>query len=215
MFHLPKTRRPRAGLWAGWLLAAYAALLAFAGGAAAQTPPDQLVKSVSDEVLGIVRTDTKIQEGDPKRIAEVIEVKLLPHFDFTRMTALAMGRNWNLATPEQKQALTQEFRTLLVRTYSGALNNYRDYQINLKPMRANPGDTDVTVRTAVMQPAGQPIAIDYSMHKTPEGWKCYDVIIAGVSLVTNYREEFNAVIKESGVDGLVKTLSQKNEGSRA
>lgn len=215
MIPVADARSRRAGIWSTVVHAMGVALLAVAGAAAAQTPPDQLVKSVSDEVLEIVRTDKQVQVGDPKRIAEVIETKLLPHFDFARMTSLAMGRNWNRANPEQKQALTREFRTLLVRTYSGALNNYRDYQIDLKPLRSNPGDTDVTVRTAVNQPGGQPIAIDYSMQKSPDGWKCYDVIVAGVSLVTNYREEFNSVIKESGVDGLVKALTEKNQGSRA
>jgi phospholipid transport system substrate-binding protein len=179
---------------------------------AVQLPPDQLVKNVSSEVLQIIRTDKEVQAGNPKRIAEVIETKLLPHFDFARMTALAMGRNWNRATPAQQKALTDEFRTLLVRTYSGALNTYRNHTVDFKPLRAGPADTEVVVRTAVVQPGGQPIPIDYSMEKKPEGWKCYDVIIAGASLVTNYREEFTTMVKESGIDGLIKALADKNRG---
>jgi len=189
--------------------------LAAALPAAAQEAPDALVKRVSQEVLQIIKSDPLVQAGNEARIREVIEVKLLPNFDFARMTALAMGRNWRAATPEQQKRLTDEFRTLLVRTYSGALNQYRNETIEYKPLRANPGDTEVTVRTAVIKPAGSPVQIDYSMEKKADGWKAYDVIVGGVSLVTNYRDEFNEQIKAGGIDGLLKTLADKNKGKAA
>jgi len=197
-------------------LAAIAVLaLAAAVPAAAQEAPDALVKRVSQEVLQIIKSDPLVQAGNEARIREVIEVKLLPNFDFARMTALAMGRNWRAATPEQQKRLTDEFRTLLVRTYSGALNQYRNETIEYKPLRASPGDTEVTVRTAVIKPAGSPVQIDYSMEKKADGWKAYDVIVGGVSLVTNYRDEFNEQIKAGGIDGLLKTLADKNKGKAA
>ena len=198
--------------------AAVFTVLALAAGAApAQEPeaPDALVKRVGEDVLATIRADPLIQAGNQKRIQEVIETKLLPNFDFGRMTALAMGKNWRAATPEQQQRLVEEFRTLLVRTYSGALNKYRDEKVDYKPLRMNPGDTDVTVRTAVQKPGGQPVQIDYSMAKTPGGWKAYDVVVAGVSLVTNYRDEFNEQVKSGGVDGLIKVLVDKNKGAPA
>ncbi len=170
---------------------------------------------MSQEVLQIVKTDPLVQAGNEARIREVVEVKLLPNFDFTRMTALAMGRNWRAASPEQQKRLVDEFRTLLVRTYSGALNQYRNETIDYKPLRMNPADTEVIVRTAVLKPGGSPIQIDYSMGKKPDGWKAYDVIVGGVSLVTNYRDEFNQQVQSGGVDGLLKTLADKNKGVAA
>jgi phospholipid transport system substrate-binding protein len=181
----------------------------------AQEGPDALVKRVAEDVLASIRTDKDLQTGNPAKIKQLIEAKLAPHFDFARMTALAMGRNWRAATPEQQKQLTEQFKTLLVRTYSGALTNYRDNTMNYKPLRANAGDTEVIVRTEVTRAGQAPVPIDYSMEKTPEGWKAYDVVVAGVSLVTNYRDEFNDVIKASGVDGLIKTLADKNKGSTA
>jgi phospholipid transport system substrate-binding protein len=194
-------------------LAAIAALaLVAAGPACAQEAPDALVKRVSQEVLQIVKTDPKVQAGDQARTREVIESKLLPNFDFTRMTALAMGRNWRQATPEQQQRLTDEFRSLLVRTYAGALNQYRDQQLAYKPLRAEDKATEVIVRTEVVRPGQQPVQIDYGMQKVADGWKCYDVIVGGVSLVTNYRDEFNEQIRAGGIDGLIRTLTDKNKG---
>jgi len=181
----------------------------------AQEGPEALVKRVSQEVIATIKSDPQVQAGNQARIREVMESKLAPNFDFARMTALAMGRNWRAATPEQQQRLTDEFRTLLVRTYSSALTKYRDEEIEYKPLRANPADTDVTVRTAVLKPGGAPVQIDYSMGKTAAGWKAYDVIVGGVSLVTNYRDEFNEQIKSGGVDGLIKTLAEKNKGATA
>jgi phospholipid transport system substrate-binding protein len=194
-------------------LAAPLALLLAASGALAQETPDALVKRVSEETLQTIKSDPQIQAGNQQRIRDLIETKLLPNFDFERMTSLAMGRNWRSATPEQQKRLTDEFRTLLVRTYSGALNTYRNETIDYKPLRMNASDTDVMVRTAVNRSSGAPVQIDYSMAKTPTGWKAYDVIVGGVSLVTNYRDEFNNTIQSSGVDGLIKTLVDKNRGA--
>jgi phospholipid transport system substrate-binding protein len=192
---------------------AFAALLALP--ALAQEAPDALVKRVSAETVQAIKADPKIIAGDPDRVREVIEKKLLPNFDFTRMTALAMGRNWRQATPEQQQKLTNEFRTLLVRTYSNALTQYRDETIDVKPLRGDSNANEVIVRSEVVRSGRQPVQIDYGMAKTPEGWKAYDVIVGGVSLVTNYRDEFNEQVKAGGIDGLIKTLADKNRGTPA
>ncbi len=172
--------------------------------------PDALVKSISDDVIRIIKQDKDIQSGNQKKINELVDAKVLPHFNFSRMTALAMGRNWPKANPEQQKSLTNEFRTLLVRTYSAALATYKNQVIEFKPLRAAAGDTDVTVKTQVKQPGTEPISIDYGMEKTPNGWKVYDVVVGGVSLVTNYRETFNAEIRDGGIDGLIKSLASKN-----
>src|SRR5215831_16203156 len=181
----------------------------------AQEAPDALVKRIAEETLAAIRADKDLQAGNPVKVKQLIEAKLVPHFDTTRMTALAMGRNWRAATPEQQKELTEQFKTLLIRTYSNALTNYRDNTMSYLPLRANPGDTEVVVRTAVSKAGQAPIPLDYSMEKTPEGWKAYDVVVAGVSLVTNYRDEFNDIVKSSGVDGLIKTLTEKNRGAPA
>ena len=192
------------------------ALLAIAAvPALAQEAPDVLVKRVSQDTIAIIKSDPQVQAGDQQRIREVVETKLLPYFDFERITALAMGRNWRQATPEQQKQLTEQFRQLLVRTYSGALAQYRDQTMDYKPLRADAGATDVTVRTEVVRSGQAPVQIDYAMAKEDSGWKVYDVIVAGVSLVTNYRDEFNAQIKGGGVDGLLKTLQAKNQGTPA
>ena len=181
----------------------------------AQEAPDALVKRVAEDVLAAIKADPQIQAGNAARIREVIEVKLVPNFDFTRITALAMGRNWRTATPEQQKRLIEEFRSLLVRTYSGAVSQYRNEKIDYKPLRMNATDTDVVVRTAVIRASGPPVPMDYSMEKTADGWKCYDVVVGGVSLVTNYRDEFNEQIKNGGIDGLIKTLADRNKGVAA
>ena len=186
--------------------------LAASGPALAQEGPDALVKRVSEEVMQVIKSDPKVQAGDTARIREVVETKLLPNFDFPRMTALAMGRNWRKATPEQQKRLTDEFRSLLVRTYSGSLSQYRNQTIEYKPLRADAAATDVTVRTEVVRPGQAPVQIDYSMAKGADGWKAYDVIVGGIPLVTNYRAEFNEQIKNGGIDGLIKTRASKNQG---
>jgi phospholipid transport system substrate-binding protein len=172
--------------------------------------PDALVKSISDDVIGIVKQDKDIKSGNRKKINELVEAKVLPHFDFARMTALAMGRNWPKANPAQQKELVAEFRTLLVHTYSGALSTYKNETIEFKPLRAAAGDSDVTVRTQVKRPGSEAVSIDYGMEKTASGWKVYDVVVGGVSLVTNYRETFNTEIRDTGVDGLIKSLASKN-----
>ena len=172
--------------------------------------PDALIKTISDDVIAIVKQDKDIKAGNRAKINELVEAKVLPHFNFNHMTALAMGRNWPKANADQQKQLVVEFRTLLVHTYSGALSTYRNEVIEFKPLRAGADDTDVTVRTQVKRPGTEPVGIDYSMEKTPTGWKVYDVVVGGVSLVTNYRDTFNAEIRERGVDGLIKSLAGKN-----
>jgi len=185
-----------------------------AGGAAPVSTqalaPDVLVKTVSSEVLDIIRSDKDIQSGDQRKVMELVKDKVLPHFDFARMTALAVGSGWRRATQPQQEQLIDEFRTLLVRTYSSGLSAYRNQTIDFKPLRMNQGDTEVLVRSEVKQPAGQPVTIDYRMAKTAEGWKVYDVAIGGVSLVTTYRDSFGQEVRQSGVDGLIKSLTDKN-----
>jgi len=172
--------------------------------------PDALVKKISNEVIDIIKQDKDIRAGNHKKINELVDAKVLPHFNFSHMTALAMGRNWSKANAAQQKTLSDEFRTLLVRTYSSALTTYKNQVIEFKPLRAAAGDTDVTVRTQVKQPGTESVSIDYGMEKTPNGWKVYDVVVGGVSLVTNYRETFNAEIRDGGVDGLIKSLASKN-----
>jgi phospholipid transport system substrate-binding protein len=191
------------------------ALFAFASLALAQDgAPDALVKAITQDVLSVLK-QKDAQGTDAKRIANVIETKVLPHFELTRMTQLAMGRNWRAASPEQQKVLTSEFMTLLVRTYSTALATYRDQVIDVKPLRAAPDATDVTVKSDVKRPGAQPIAIDYDLGKTSSGWKVYDVKVGGVSLVTTYRETFASEVRENGIDGLIKSLSTKNRQSDA
>ena len=179
--------------------------------AQAQTAPDALIKTVATDVTTVLKSDPAILSNGAK-LKELIESKLIPNFSFARMTQLAMGRNWAKASPEQQAALTKEFQTLLVRTYSGALANFRNNTIDVRPLRMQPAETDVTVKTVINQANGQGIPIDYSLEKAPDGsWKAYDIIVAGVSLVTNYRDEFNTVIRDQGVDALFKQLQAKNK----
>lgn len=185
--------------------------------ARAQAPqdvtPDALVKAVTLEVVDLIAKDKEIQSGNRTKLIALIDEKVLPHFNFTAMTALAMGQSWNKATPEQKKLLTQEFRTLLVRTYASALAAFSNQKLDFRPLRSKPTDTDVTVNVRVIQPGSQPVAIDYSMEKTSQGWKVYDVMVGGVSLVANYRTEFTNIVRESGVDGLIRNLQTKNHSA--
>ena len=187
--------------------------LAFvAAGAFAQdaTPPDVLVKNVTLEVVDLIVKDKEIKAGNRAKLIDVIEAKVLPHFNFASMTALAMGQQWNKANPEQKKRLIDEFRTLLVRTYASALAAYSEQRFDFRPLRAKPTDTDVTVSVRVIQSGAQAVPIDYSMEKTAAGWKVYDVMVGGVSLVANYRTEFASTVRESGIEGLIKSLQAKN-----
>jgi phospholipid transport system substrate-binding protein len=185
-------------------------LLLAAAHAQEATPPDVLVKTVTLEVLELIVKDKEIQAGNRAKLLQVISAKVLPHFDFDSMTSLAMGQNWRTATPEQKKQLVDAFRTLLVRTYASALAAYSDQKFDFRPLRAKPTDTDVVVQVRVLQPGTQPVPIDYSMEKTPSGWKAYDVAVGGVSLVANYRTEFATVVRSSGIDGLIRNLQAKN-----
>jgi phospholipid transport system substrate-binding protein len=192
-----------------------AAALAGAPALAQETAPDALVRKSIDEVLAIIKTDKDLQGGNQKKILDLVEEKVLPHFDFNRMTRLAVGRNWAQASDAQKESLTTEFRTLLVRTYSTSLSQYRNQTIDVKPAKLAAGDKDTVVKTVVNQPGGQPIPIDYGMERGEKGWKVYDVVVDGVSLVTTYRGSFNEQIQKSGVDGLVKTLADRNRSSES
>jgi phospholipid transport system substrate-binding protein len=183
--------------------------------AAAQETPDQLVKRTTDEVLVIIKSDKDVASGNSAKVVQLAEQKVLPHFDFARMARLAVGRNWAQATDAQKETLTNEFRTLLVRTYSSSLSQYRNQTIEVKPLKLGAGEKEATVRTAVIQQGGPPIPIDYAMEKTDGGWKVYDVVIDGASLVTTYRGTFNDQIQKSGIDGLIKTLQERNRSGDA
>jgi len=191
------------------------AWLLLATAQAQEVAPDVLVKNVTTEVVDLITKDKEIRSGSRAKLIEVIEARVLPHFNFTSMTALAMGQNWNKATPEQKKRLVEEFKTLLVRTYASALSAYSEQRFDFRPLRARPTDTDVTVNVRVIQSGAQPVPIDYSMEKTASGWKVYDVMVGGVSLVANYRTEFNATVRDVGIEGLIKNLQAKNRSLEA
>jgi phospholipid transport system substrate-binding protein len=181
--------------------------------ALAQEAPEALVKRVTDELLTIIKNDKAVQSGDMTKVAQLAEQKVLPHFDFERMTRLAVGKNWRDASDAQKKALQDEFRTLLVRTYSSSLAAYRNQTIDVKPGNTGAADKEAVVKTAVIQQGGPSIPINYSMEKTDSGWKVYDVVIDGASLVTTYRGSFNDQIQKGGIDGLVKSLQERNRSA--
>lgn len=191
--------------------------LLFAASAGAQeTAPDVLIKNVTNEVLEIVRKDKEIQSGSTRKATELIESKVLPHFNFARMTQLAMARDWRQATPAQQRALSDEFRALLVRTYSKALTEYKNQTIAFKPFALKAGETDVRVRSEIRQSgAGKNIELDYFLEKSGAAWKVYDIEVGGISLVTNYRESFASEVRSNGIDGLIKTLQAKNKSGEA
>ena len=187
------------------------AIMSFGSQVFAQEAPDALVKRISEEVMATAKADKEIQSGNPRRIQEVVNEKILPHVDFQRMTALATGRYWRSATPGQQAQLTNEFRSLLMYTYSGAISQIRDQKLEYKPLRADPADTDVVVNTQVIQPRGEPIQLSYRLEKLPAGWKIYDVNVLGAWLVETYKGSFAAEISKSGIDGLIKTLVDRNQ----
>lgn len=189
-----------------------ALMLTFAApySAAQDIAPDTLLKGVTMEVLGIIGRDQDIQAGDQVKINALVESKILPYFDFARMTRIAVARNWGLATEEQKTSLITEFRTLLVRTYSVALSNYSGQTVEFKRLRTAEGDTEVTVKSVIRQPGTEPLNMDYEMEKMKTGWKVFDIKVEGISLVTAYRESFANKVRAVGVEGLVKLLSDKN-----
>ncbi|CAG0999705.1 Intermembrane phospholipid transport system binding protein MlaC [Methylophilaceae bacterium] len=186
-------------------------LIGFSSLAMADITPDALVKKTSEEVLEIVKNDKDIQAGDQKKVFALAEEKILPNFDFDRVCRLVLGKNWKAATKEQQASFQNEFRSLLLRTYASALSKYRNQTIQYLPYRNQPDATRATVKTQILQPGGQPIAIDYTLEKGEDGWKVYDIVIEGVSLVTNYRSQFNNEIKQGGgMDGLIEKLADKN-----
>ena len=191
-----------------------AALLPLAQ-ASAQQAPDVLVREVTNEVLEIVRADEALRAGEKHRVMELVDAKVLPHFDFRRMTMLAVGRDWRDASAEQQVRLTEAFRTLLVRTYSNALTQYRDQTVAFRPAHFAATDKRVQVRTEVHQSGAQPIGIDYMLEQSEAGWKVFDVIVAGVSLVTTYRSSFADEVRSGGVEGLLKSLEAKNRSLEA
>ena len=178
----------------------------------AQAPsPEVLVRNTTEEVLTIVRNDKDIKAGKVDRIVGLVEEKVAPHFDFARMTRLAVGRTWRDATPAQREALINEFGGLLVRSYSAAFTAYTGVSVEYRPFRFNPGDTEATVQTLIKLPGGaEPVAVDYDMALTPAGWKVYDVRVAGASLIINYRNLFALDIDRGGIDGLIKSLINRN-----
>ncbi|MES2956350.1 MAG: ABC transporter substrate-binding protein [Pseudomonadota bacterium] len=179
---------------------------------AADEAPDALIKRTSTEVLDAIKADKAIQGGDVGKIIALVDGKVMPHVNFTRMTAAAVGRNWRQATPEQQKRLQDEFKTLLVRTYSGALAQVKDQTVSVKPLRAAAADTEVQVRTEVIG-RGDPIQLDYRMEKTATGWKIYDLNVLGIWLVETYRTQFAQEISAKGVDGLIAALAQRNQSN--
>ncbi len=189
-------------------------LLLMASGARADVQaPDALVRDTAKEVLAAVKQDKDIKSGSQKKVLDLVEAKVLPHFDFERMTRLAVGRPWRSATAEQRQSLVTEFRTLLVRTYTSAFTRYEDQAVDVKPVRMQPGDTEVTVKTEIVKPGAPSVAVDYEMEKTANGWKVFDLSVEGASLITTYRSSFAEQIQQGGIDGLIKSLSDKNRAN--
>lgn len=190
---------------------AFVASVFFATSVLAQEAPDVLVQQVSSEVLEIIRSDKDIQSGNTQKVIDLVEKKVLPHFNFQHMTALAVGKDWKKANAQQQQQLAAEFKTLLVRTYANALTGYKNQKLVYKPFKMAAGETDVLVRTEVLQPGSKPVQIDYSLEKLDAGWKVYDMTVAGISLVTNYRDQFAQEVRNGGLDGLISTISAKNK----
>jgi len=188
------------------LIALFFPLLAFAQDAG----PEALVKKMTEEVLAAIKSDQQLAAGDKQKAIKLAEEKILPHVDFEEATRLAVGRGWKEATPEQRKKLIAEFRSMLVRTYSNAIGTYEGQTMKVLPSRVKPTDDDATVRNQFIRPGGKPVLVDYSMRKRDAGWKIYDIVVEGVSLVLTYRSEFDAVVKQDGVDGLIKRLAQKN-----
>ena len=188
----------------------FVSLFAGVGLANAEMAPDVLVKQTADDVLTIIKNDKEIQAGNQQKLHGVIEEKILPNFDFDRVCRMVLGKNWKTATPEQQAIFQKEFRSLLLRTYSSALSKYKDQVIEYKPMRYEADEKNVSVKTLILQPGGQPIAVDYSLVKGSAGWKVYDIVIENVSLVTNYRSQFSNEIRQNGLDSLNKKLTDKN-----
>ena len=184
---------------------------AAAPAAPANEAPDVLVKRISQDVIDTAKADKGIQAGDQKKVMDLVESKILPYVDFQRMTSLAAGRFWRDATPDQQKALSEQFRSLLIFTYSGALSQIKNETVEFKPLRADPADTEVEVRSQVNVARGEPIPLNYRVEKTPAGWKIYDINVLGAWLVETYKGTFASEISKGGVDGLIKALTEKNK----
>ena len=194
-----------------FLIAGLACLMALAPARAQQDlGPEELVRKVTQDVLDAIRSDRQLAAGDKQKALKLAEEKVLPLIDFEEATRLAVGRAWAQAAPEQRRKLVEEFRRMLVRTYSSAISAYEGQTMQVLPVRMKPGDTEVTVHNRYIRAGGKPLPVDYQMHKTAEGWKIYDITVEGVSLVLTYRSEFDALVKQSGIDGLIKRLEEKN-----
>jgi phospholipid transport system substrate-binding protein len=202
----------RSMCWLSWPVAAVFAVAGVAAQAQTVKAPDVLIKEVSTDVIDAVKADKSIQAGDVQKVIALVDTKVLPYFNFQRMTALAVGKNWRQATPEQQKALQNEFKTLLVRTYAGALAQVKDQTVQLKPMRSAPEDNEVVVRTEV-RGKGDPIQLDYRLEKAADSWKIYDVNVLGVWLVENYRNSFSQEISAGGIDGLISKLAERNKAA--
>ncbi len=190
-------------------------MLCFTAGALAAESPDALVKRTAEDVMAIVKNDKDIQAGNQDKIFALAEEKILPNFNFDRVSRLVLGKNWTKATPDQKAAFQTEFRTLLLRTYATALSKFKNQTIEYKPLRLADGANTAAVKTVILQPGGQPIAVDYALEKQADNWKVYDIVIEGVSLVTNYRGQFTQEIRQNGLDSLIKKLAEKNSAAKA
>ncbi|MBT9456884.1 MAG: ABC transporter substrate-binding protein [Burkholderiaceae bacterium] len=188
--------------------------LSLSAQAADITAPDALIRQVSTDVIDSVKSDKAIQGGDVQKIIALVDAKVMPHINFQRMTATATGRFWRQASPEQQKRLQDEFKTLLVRTYAGALTQVKDQTISLKPLRAGAEDTEVVVRTEV-RGKGDPIQLDYRLEKSAGGWKIYDVNVLGIWLADQYKNSFAQEIGANGIDGLIKMLADKNQKAAA
>jgi len=191
-------------------ISACLAVLALPARAQQNLGPEELVRKVTQDVLDAIRSDRQLAAGDRQKALKLAEEKVLPLIDFEEATRLAVGRAWAQAAPEQRNRLVEEFRRMLVRTYSNAISAYEGQTMKVLPVRMKPGDTEVTVHNQYIRAGGTPLPVDYQMHKTDQGWKIYDITVEGVSLVLTYRSEFDAVVKQSGIDGLIKRLEEKN-----
>ena len=185
--------------------------LFFSATVTAQTAPDELIRSVSQGVLDEIKADRTLQTGDMDRLNNLVDRRVLPHVDFQRMTALAVGRNWRAASPEQQKAIMAEFRRLLMLTYSGAVRQVTETAIQVRPMRSKPEDDEVIVRTQVLRPGKEAVQIDYRLQKTAGGWRIFDMNIMGLWLVEHYRNQFAQVVGAGGIDGLIQSLKEKNQ----
>jgi phospholipid transport system substrate-binding protein len=190
-------------------------LLSFSVMSFAMDTPEELVKKTADEVIAAIKNDKDLQSGDQEKIFALAEEKILPNFNFEKISRMVLGKNWTKATPEQKTAFQNEFRTLLIRTYASALSKYKNQVIEYKPFRMEEGANTASVKTEILQPGGQPIAVSYTLEKQADAWKVYDIVIEGVSLVTNYRSQFSQEVRTNGLDSLNKKLADKNKAALA